>query len=197
MGASRSAPDPKFEENLKAAAEQPEGRGRTTSFLNTLTSGSNIMGRSGRATMVDTSGGYSGLGASGGTGVQDALSGIVRPSASATIKAPEPSDEEQDTEQKFEDVRTNLLAKAKERRSKLSEMKQEVASKLAMPSPTSELDKFSIVNYRAGGAAFDRDDTKSVGDDMDTGKPSASERAKSFLGDLTGKGGFSAVVRTK
>ena len=31
-------------------------------------------------------------------------------------------------------------------------MKQEVASKLAMPSPTSELDKFSIDNYRAGGA---------------------------------------------
>ena len=78
----------------------------------------------------------------GGTGVQSALSGIVRPSASATIKAPEPSDEEQDTEQNFEDVRTNLLAKAKERRSKLSEMKQEVASKLAMPSPTAALDKF-------------------------------------------------------
>ncbi|BCV00770.1 MAG: hypothetical protein CM15mV37_0140 [uncultured marine virus] len=92
------------------------------------------MGRTGRA-----SNGL--LGASGGTGIQNALSGIVRPSASATIKAPEPSDEE-DTEQNFEDVRTNLLAKAKERRSKLSEMKQEVASKLAMPSPTSELDKF-------------------------------------------------------
>ena len=29
--------------------------------------------------------------------------------ASATIKAPEPSDEEQDTKQTFEDVRTNLL----------------------------------------------------------------------------------------
>ena len=195
MGASRSAPDPKFEENLKAAAEQPEGRGRTTSFLNTLTSGSNIMGRSGRATMVDTSGGYSRLGASGGTGVQDALSGIVRPSASATIKAPEPSDEEQDTEQKFEDVRTNLLAKAKERRSKLSEMKQEVASKLAMPSPTSELDKFSIDNYRAGGAAFDRDDTESVGDDMSTGKPSTSERTKSFLSSMTGNSPLQFMVR--
>ena len=195
MGASRSAPDPKFEENLKAATEQPEGRGRTTSFLNTLTSGSNIMGRSGRATMVDTSGGYSGLGASGDTGVQDALSGIVRPSASATIKAPEPSDEEQDTEQKFEDVRTNLLAKAKERRSKLSEMKQEVASKLAMPSPTSELDKFSIDNYRAGGAAFDRDDTESVGDDMATGKPSTSERTKSFLSSMTGNSPLQFMVR--
>tara|TARA_Y100000114_G_C11623290_1_gene260692 strand:- start:63 stop:635 length:573 start_codon:yes stop_codon:yes gene_type:complete len=190
MGASRSAPDPKFEENLKAATEQPEGMGRTTSLMNAFTSGSNIMGRSGRATM-------SGLGASGGTGIQNALSGIVRPSASATIKAPESLDEEQDTEQNFEDVRTNLLAKAKERRSKLSEMKQEVASKLAMPSPTSELDKFSIENYRAGGAAFDRDDTDSVGDDMATGKPSTSERAKSFLSDMTGKGGFSAIVRTK
>ena len=194
MGASRSAPDPKFEENLKAATEQPKGMGRTTSFLNALTSGSNIMGRSGRATMVETPGGYSGLGASGGTGIQSAISGIVRPSASATIKAPEPSDEE-DTEQNFEDVRTNLLAKAKERRSKLSEMKQEVASKLAMPSPTSELDKFSIGNYRAGGAAFDRDDTKSVGDDMDTGKPSTSERAKSFLGSMTGNSPLQFMVR--
>ena len=195
MGASRSAPDPKFEENLKAVTEQPEGRGRTTSFLNALTSGSNIMGRSGRATMVETPGGYSGLGASGGIGIQDALSGIVRPSASATIKAPEPSDEEQDTEQNFEDVRTNLLAKAKERRSKLSEMKQEVASKLAMPSPTSELDKFSIDNYRAGGAAFDRDDTKSVGDDMATGKPSTSERAKSFLSGMTENSPLQFMVR--
>ena len=195
MGASRSAPDPKFEENLKAATEHPKGMGRTTSFLNALTSGSNIMGRSGRATMVDTPGGYSGLGASGGTGIQGALSGIVRPSASATIKAPEPSDEEQDTEQNFEDVRTNLLAKAKERRSKLSEMKQEVVSKLAMPSPTSELDKFSIGNYRAGGAAFDRDDTKSVGDDMATGKPSTSERAKSFLSGMTENSPLQFMVR--
>jgi len=188
MGASRSAPDPKFEENLKAVTEQPEGRGRTTAFLNALTSGSNIMGRSGRATM-------SGLGASGGTGIQNALSGIVRPSASATIKTPEPSDEEQDTEQNFEDVRTNLLAKAKERRSKLSEMKQEVASRLAMPSPTSELDKFSIENYRAGGAEFDRDDTKSVGDDMATGKPSTSERTKSFLSGMTENSPLQFMVR--
>lgn len=195
MGASRSAPDPKFEENLKATAEQPKGMGRTTSFLNTLTSGSNIMGRSGRATMIDTPGGYSGLGASGGTGVQSALSGIVRPSASATIKAPEPSDEEQDTEQNFEDVRTNLLAKAKERRSKLSEMKQEVASKLAMPSPTAALDKFSIDNYRAGGAAFDRDDTESVGDDMTTGKPRTSERAKSFLSSVSENSPLQFMVR--
>jgi len=194
MGASRSAPDPKFEEKLKAATEQPEGRGRTTAFLDALTSGSNIMGRTGRATMVDTPGGYSGLGASGGTGIQNALSGIVRPSASATIKAPEPSDEK-DTEQNFEDVRTNLLAKAKERRSKLSEMKQEVASKLAMPSPTSELDKFSIENYRAGGAAFDRDDTESVGDDMATGKPSTSERTKSFLSGMTGNSPLQFMVR--
>ena len=67
MGASRSAPDPKFEENLKAVTEQPEGRGRTTAFFDALTSGSNIMGRSGRATM-------SGLGASGGTGIPNALS---------------------------------------------------------------------------------------------------------------------------
>ena len=188
MGAARTAPDPKFEQNLKAAAEQPEGMGRTTSLMNAFTSGSNIMGRTGRATM-------SGSGASGNTGIQNALSGIVRPSASATVKAPEPSDEEQETEQNFEDVRTNLLAKAKERRSKLSEMKQEVASRLAMPSPTSELDKFSIDNYRAGGAAFDRDDTKSVGDDMSTGKPSTSERTKSFLSGMTENSPLQFMVR--
>ena len=188
MGGTRTAPNPIFGSVIKKAEEQPEGKGRTTAFLNALTSGSSIMGRSGRATM-------SGLGASGGTGIQNALSGIVRPSASATIKAPESSDEEQDTKQTFEDVRTNLLAKAKERRSKLSEMKQEVASKLAMPSPTSELDKFSIENYRAGGATFDRDDTQSVGDDMATGKPSTSERTKSFLSGMTGNSPLQFMVR--
>ena len=156
--------------------------GRTTSILNAFTGGSNIMGRTSRSTM-------SGLGASGGTGIQNAISGIVRPSASATIKAPEPSeredsDEVQDTKQNFEDVRSTLLAKAKERRSKISEMKEEAMSRMSMPSPTEGLDKFSIENYRAGGADFDRDDTKSVGDDMTTGKPKTSERAKSFLSSI-------------
>jgi len=188
MGAARSAPNPVFESAIKTATEQPEGKGRTTSLMNAFTSGSNIMGRTGRATMSSS-------GASGGTGIQNALSGIVRPSASATIKAPEPSDDEQDTEQNFEDVRTNLLTRAKERRSKLSEMKQEVASKLAMPTPTAGLDQFSIENYRAGGAAFDRDDTKSVGDDMSTGKPSTSERAKSFLSGMTGNSPLQFMVR--
>ena len=196
MGSARTAPNPKFEENLREATKQPEGMGRTTSILNAFTGGSNIMGRSGRATM-------SGLGASGGTGIQNAISGIVRPTASATIKAPEPSEEEdsdevQDTQQNFENVRNTLLAKAKERRSKISEMKQEAISKMSMPSPTEGLDKFSIENYRAGGADFDRDDTKSVGDDMTTGKPKTSERAKSFLGEtMTDPGGFTARVRTK
>ena len=182
MGSARTAPNPKFEENLREATEMPEGMGRTTSILNAFTGGSNIMGRTSRSTM-------SGLGASGGTGIQNAISGIVRPSASATIKAPEPSeredsDEVQDTKQNFEDVRSTLLAKAKERRSKISEMKEEAMSRMSMPSPTEGLDKFSIENYRAGGADFDRDDTKSVGDDMTTGKPKTSERAKSFLSSI-------------
>ena len=60
-------------------------------------------------------------------------------------------------------------------------------SAMSMPSG---LNQFGIQNYRAGGAKFDRDDAKSVGDDMNTGRPSASERAKSFLSDL-------AAVRTK
>ena len=193
MGSARTAPNPKFEENLKAATEQPEGVGRTTSMLNAFTDGSNIMGRTGRATM-------SGLGASGGTGIQNAISGIVRPTASATIKAPETSeredsDEVEDTEQNFEDIRNNLLAKAKERRSKISEMKEQAISKMSMPSPTEGLDKFSIENYRAGGADFDRDDTKSVGDDMTTGKPKTSERAKSFLSGINETSPLQFMVR--
>ena len=123
MGSARTAPNPKFEKNLKATTEQPEGMGRTTSILNSFTGG--------------------------GTGIQNAMFGIVRPTASATIKAPEPSeredsDEVQDTEQNFEDVRSTLLAKAKERRSKISEMKEEAMSRMSMPSPAEGLDKFSI-----------------------------------------------------
>ena len=193
MGSARTAPNPVFESAIKKATEQPEGMGRTTSMMDAFTSGSNIMGRTGRATM-------SGVGASGGTGIQDAISGIVRPTASATIKAPEPSeredsDEVQDTEQNFENIRNNLLAKAKERRSKISEMKEEAISKMSMPSPTDGLDKFSIDNYRAGGAAFDRDDTKSVGDDMTTGKPKTSERAKSFLSGINETSPLQFMVR--
>jgi hypothetical protein len=176
----------------------PEGMGRTTSILNAFTDGSNIMGRTG---------------------------GIIKPSASASIKAPEPTPEpsmqmfvgggsESDeafsrrtgltkvdptTEERIKDlevVKDDLLAKAKERRSKISEMKEEAMSRMSLPSPNSGIDKFAIENYRAGGADFDRDDTKAVGDDMDTGKPSTQERIKSFLGEtMTDPGGFAARVR--
>ena len=216
MGASRSAPDPKFEENLKEIGNLPEDKRGMALATTLLTGGSgvnSIMGRaSGGASMLDTPGGFS---------------GIIKPSASATIKAPEPTPESKEapnmqmfvgsdladkaefsrktgltevdpsTEKRIKDleeVKDDLLAKAKERRSKTQEVKEEAMSAMSMPSGLSQ---FGIQNYRAGGAKFDRDDTKSVGDDMDTGKPSPSERAKSFLGDLTGKGGFSAVVRTK
>ena len=160
MGSARTAPNPKFEENLREATEMPEGMGRTTSIL----------------------------------------SGIVRPTASATIKAPETSeredsDEVEDTEQNFEDIRNNLLAKAKERRSKISEMKEQAISKMSMPSPTEGLDKFSIENYRAGGADFDRDDSKSVGDDMTTGKQKTLERAKSFLSGINETSPLQFMVR--
>ena len=84
----------------------------------------------------------------------------------------------------LEEVKDDLLAKAKERRSKTQEVKEEAMSAMSMPSGLSQ---FGIQNY---GAKFDRDDTKSVGDDMDTGKPSPSERAKSFLGDLTSTDNF-------
>ena len=193
MGSARTAPNPVFESAIKKATEQPEGMDRTTSMMDAFTGGSNIMGRTSRSTM-------SGLGASGGTGIQNAISGIVRPSASATIKAPETSeredsDEVQDTEQNFENVRNNLLAKAKERRSKISEMKEQAIAKMSMPSPAEGLDKFSIENYRAGGADFDRDDTKSIGDDMTTGKPKTSERAKSFLSGINETSPLQFMVR--
>ena len=209
MGAARTAPDPKFEENLKQISNLPEDK-RGMAFATTLLTGgsgaNSIMGRaSGGASMLDTPGGFS---------------GIIKPSASATIKAPEPTPEPKEapnmqmfvgsdladkaefskktgltevdprTERRIkelEEVKDDLLAKAKERRSKTQEVKEEAMSAMSMPSG---LNQFGIQNYRAGGAKFDRDDTKSVGDDMDTGKPSASERAKSFLGDL-------AAVRTK
>tara|TARA_Y100000356_G_C11144474_1_gene227147 strand:+ start:64 stop:699 length:636 start_codon:yes stop_codon:yes gene_type:complete len=167
------------------------------------------------------------MGRASGGGLLGSVPGIVKPSASATIKAPEPTPEPKEasnmqmfvgsdladkaefsrktgltevdprTEKRIkelEEVKDDLLAKAKERRSKTQEVKEEAMSAMSMPS---DLSQFGIQNYRAGGAKFDRGDTKSVGDDMDTGKPSASERAKSFLGDLTGKSGFSAIVRTK
>ena len=199
MGSARTAPNPKFEENLKAATEMPEGMGRTTSILNAFTDGSNIMGRTG---------------------------GIIKPSASASIKAPEPTPDpsiqffvgsdladkgefsrrtgltevDSSTEERIKDlevVKDDLLAKAKERRSKISEMKEEAMSRMSLPSPSSGIDKFAIENYRAGGADFDRDDTKTVGDDMATGKPSAQERVKSFLGEtMTDPGGFAAKVRS-
>ena len=167
------------------------------------------------------------MGRASGGGLLGSVPGIVKPSASATIKAPEPTPEpkadpnmqmfvgsdladkaefsrrtgltevDPSTEKRIKDleeVKDDLLAKAKERRSKTQELKEEAMSAMSMPS---DLSQFGIQNYRAGGSKFDRDDTKSVGDDMDTGKPSPSERAKSFLGELTGKGGFSAIVRTK
>ena len=174
MGSARTAPNPKFEKNLKATTEQPEGMGRTTSILNSFTGG--------------------------GTGIQNAMFGIVRPTASATIKAPEPSeredsDEVQDTEQNFEDVRSTLLAKAKERRSKISEKKEDAMSRMSMPSAAEGLAKFTIENYRAGGADFDRDDTKSIGDDMTTGKPKISERVKSFLSGINETSPLQFMVR--
>ena len=214
MGAAKSsAPDPKFKEGLENVTKMPEGKERTMSFMELMLTGG--------------SGANSIIGRASGGGIPKAVSGIVSPSASATIKAPEPTPEPKETSnmqmfvgsdladkgefsrrtgltevdpstekriKDLEEVKDDLLAKAKERRSKTQEVKEEAMSAMSMPSGLSQ---FGIQNYRAGGAKFDRDDTKSVGDDMDTGKPSPSERAKSFLGDLAGKGGFSAVVRTK
>tara|TARA_B100000900_G_scaffold251528_1_gene214305 strand:+ start:3120 stop:3782 length:663 start_codon:yes stop_codon:yes gene_type:complete len=220
MGGARRAsqsPDPVFKENLERLTKMPESRERSEGVASLLFFGgaplNNVVGRaSGGASMLDTPGGFS---------------GIIKPSASATIKAPEPTPEPKEasnmqmfvgsdlsdkaefsrktgltevdptTEERIKDleeVKDDLLAKAKERRSKTQEVKEEAMSRMSMPSG---LDQFGIQNYRAGGAKFDRGEDKFVGDDMNTGKPSASERAKSFLGDLSGKGGFSAVVRTK
>ena len=220
MGGARAAsqsPDPVFKENLERLTKMPESRERSEGVASLLFFGgaplNNVVGR-----------------ASGG-GIPRAVSGIVSPSASATIKSPEPTPETKEapksdsnmqmfvgsdlsdkaefsrktgltevdptTEERIKDleeVKDDLLAKAKEKRSKTQQVKEEAMSQIAAPLG---LDQFGIQNYRAGGSKFDRGEDKSVGDDMNTGKPSASERAKSFLGDLSGKGGFSAVVRTK
>jgi len=216
MGAARTAsqsPDPKFKEGLENVTKMPEGKERTMSFMELMLTGG--------------SGANSVMGRASGGSLLGSASGIVKPSASATIKAPEPTPEPKEapnmqmfvgsdladksefsrktgltevdprTEKRIkelEEIKDDLLAKAKERRSKTQEVKEEAMSRMSIPS---ELSQFGIQNYRAGGAKFDRDDTKSVGDNMDTGKPSASERAKSFLGSLAGKGGFSEVMRTK
>ena len=213
MGSARTAPDPKFEENLSGLKDLPEDK-RGMAFATTLLTGgsgaNSIMGQ-----------------ASGGRSLLGAVPGIVKPSASATIKAPEPTPESESvpdsnmqmfvgsdladkgkfskktglteidpsTEKRIKDleeVKDDLLARAKERRSKTQEVKEEALSRMSMPSA---LDKFSIENYRAGGAESDRGETKSVGDDMDTGKSSASERAKSFLSDMTGKLPLQFMVR--
>ena len=166
------------------------------------------------------------MGRASGGGLLGSVPGIVKPSASATIKAPEPTPEPKEasnmqmfvgsdladkaefsrktgltevdprTEKRIkelEEVKDDLLAKAKERRSKTQEVKEEAMSAMSMPS---DLSQFGIQNYRAGGAKFDRGDTKSVGDDMNTGKPSTQERIKSFLGEtMTDPRGFAARVR--
>jgi len=220
MGGARRAsqsPDPVFKENLERLTKMPESRERSEGVASLMFFGgaplNSVVGR-----------------ASGG-GLLGSASGIVSPSASATIKSPEPTPETKEapkpdsnmqmfvgsdladkaefsrktgltevdptTEERIkelEEVKDDLLAKAKERRSKTQQVKEEAMSQMSMPSG---LDQFGIQNYRAGGAKFDRGEDKSAGDDMNTDKPSASERAKSFLSDLSGKGGFSAIVRTK
>ena len=79
MGSARTAPDPKFEENLSGLKNLPEDK-RGMAFATTLLTGgsgaNSIMGQ-----------------ASGGRSLLGAVPGIVKPSASATIKAPEPTPE--------------------------------------------------------------------------------------------------------
>ena len=151
MGSARTAPDPKFEENLKEIGNLPEDK-RGMAFATTLLTGgsgvNSIMGRaSGGASMLDTPGGFS---------------GIIKPSASATIKAPDPTPEPKEdpnmqmfvgsdladkgefsrrtgltevdpsTEKRIKDleeIKNDLLAKAKERRSKTQEVKLQELNK--------------------------------------------------------------------
>tara|TARA_R100000458_G_C8213511_1_gene200205 strand:- start:265 stop:909 length:645 start_codon:yes stop_codon:yes gene_type:complete len=127
------------------------------------------------------------MGRASGGGLLGSVPGIVKPSASAAIKAPEPTPEpkadpnmkmfvgsdladkaefsrrtgltevDPSTEKRIKDleeVKDDLLAKAKERRSKTQEVKEDALSR--MSSPTSDLSEFDIQNYRAGGAKMDR-----------------------------------------
>ena len=148
MGGARRAsqsPDPVFKENLERLTNMPESRERSEGVANLMFFGgaplNSVVGR-----------------ASGG-GIPGAISGIVKPSASATIKSPEPTPETKEapkvdpsmqmfvgsdladkdefsrktgltevdptTEERIkelEEVKDELLAKAKERRSKTQEV---------------------------------------------------------------------------
>ena len=153
MGSARTAPNPKFEEDLKAATEMPEGMGRTTSILNAFTGGSNIMGRTSGSTM-------SGLGASGGTGIQNAISGIVSPSASASIKTEQDKEDtrevtsSQSSDFDMDKVRERLLAKAKEERTARSQQysQEKQVYNQSLPDSAKQMQMF------VGGDMADKDE---------------------------------------
>ena len=218
-GAKRASqsPDPVFKENLERLTKMPESRERSEGVASLLFfGGSPLNNVVGRASGGGIPGAVSGIVSPSASATIKAPEPTPEPkeaskadsnmqmfvgsdladkaefSRKTGLTEVDPTTEERIKD--LEEVKDDLLAKAKERRSKTQQVKEEAMSQMSMPSG---LDQFGIQNYRAGGAKFDRGEDKSVGDDMNTGKPSASERAKSFLGDLSGKGGFSAVVRTK
>lgn len=133
MGAARkasSAPDPQFKEGLENVMKMPEGTGRSMSFIELMLTG----GTDGRGAFRRA----------GGTGVQNAATGIVKPSASATIKSPDPTPEPEadpsmkmfvgsDLADKGEFSRrtrlTNIDPKTEERIKSLEEVKDELLAK--------------------------------------------------------------------
>ena len=90
MGSARTAPDLRFEENLKGIKDLPEDRRGiefTSTMLTRSPSATGIMGRSTGGSSIGKS--VSGVG--GGSSILKSVSGIGRPSASASISGSSPT----------------------------------------------------------------------------------------------------------
>ena len=90
MGSARTAPDLKFEENLKGIRDLPEDRRGiefTSTMLTRSPSATGIMGRSTGGSSI----GKSVSGVAGGSSILKSVSGVGRPSASASISGSSPT----------------------------------------------------------------------------------------------------------
>ena len=120
MGSARTAPDPKFEENLRGIRDLPEDR-RGMAFTTTMLTGSpsatGIMGRSTGGSSIGKS--VSGVG--GGSSILKSVSSLGRPSASASISGSSPaargftspSEEDDVKDMRFSSLVDNIQSKAR------------------------------------------------------------------------------------
>ena len=82
----------------------------------------------------------------------------------------------------LEEVEDDLLSRAKERRSKTQEVKEDAMTRMGTDDP--ELNEFAIQNYRAGGAESDRASFQSRKPRKMMPRTSASKRTETFLSEL-------------